>query len=137
MAKMTFTPVMYGDAVLDEKLGFTVISGDQLVAYLAIKYKAQKIVIGADTDGLFDADPKTNPDAKPYKHLTLAELKQIQPKLGKAAGTDVTGGMAGKIAELIPAIEQGVHVTVTGATKGLSIYRALTDQSVLGTEIEK
>jgi len=49
----------------------------------------------------------------------------------------VTGGMAGKIAELIPAIEQGVHVTVTGATKGLSIFRALTDQSVLGTEIEK
>ena len=137
MTKMNFTPVLYGDAVLDEKLGFTVVSGDQLVAYLAIKYKAQKIVIGADTDGLFDADPKTNPNAKPYKHLTLAELKQIQPKLGKAAGTDVTGGMAGKIAELIPAIEQGVHVTVTGATKGLSIFRALTDQSVLGTEIEK
>ncbi|HMK94256.1 MAG TPA: isopentenyl phosphate kinase [Candidatus Limnocylindrales bacterium] len=137
MAKMIFTPVMYGDAVLDEKLGFTVISGDQLVAYLAIKYKAEKIVIGVDTDGLFDSDPKANPNAKPYKHLTLNELKQIQPKMGKAAGTDVTGGMAGKIAELIPAIEQGVHVTITGATKGLSIYRALTDQSVLGTEIEK
>jgi len=137
IAKMVFTPVFYGDAVFDDKLGFTILSGDQLVAYLAIKYKAQKIVLGVDTDGLFDCDPKTNPNAKPYKHLTLAELKQIQPKLGKAAGTDVTGGMSGKIAELIPAIEQGVHVTITGATKGLSIYRALTDQSVLGTEIEK
>ena len=137
VAKMVLTPVFYGDAVFDEKLGFTILSGDQLVAYLAIRYKAQKIVIGADTDGLFDSDPKTNPNAKPYKHLTLAELKQIQPKLGKAAGADVTGGMAGKIAELIPAIEQGVHVTITGATKGLSVYRALTDQSVLGTEIEK
>lgn len=135
--KMAFTPVMYGDAVLDEKLGFTILSGDQLVTYLAIKYNAQKIVIGADTDGLFDCDPKTNPNAKPYKHLTLAELKEIQPRLGKAQGTDVTGGMAGKIAELIPAVEAGVHVTITGATKGLSIYRALTDQSILGTEIEK
>ena len=137
MEKLAFIPVMYGDAVLDEKLGFTVLSGDQLVAYLAIKYKASKIVIGADTDGLFDADPKMNPNAKPYKHLTLAELKAIQPKLGKAAGTDVTGGMGGKIAELIPAIEAGVHVTITGATKGLSIFRALTDQSVMGTEIDK
>ena len=137
MEKMLFKPVLYGDAVLDDKLGFTILSGDQLVAYLAIRYKASKIVVGVDTDGLFDADPKTNPNAKPYKHLTLAELKQIQPKIGKAAGTDVTGGMAGKIAELIPAIEQGVRVTITGATKGLSIYRALTDQSVLGTEIEK
>ena len=137
MLKMSFTPVLYGDAVLDEKLGFTVLSGDQLVAYMAIKYKARKIVIGVDTDGLFDSDPKTNPSAKPYKSLTLAELKQIQPKLGKAAGTDVTGGMAGKIAELIPAVEAGVHVTITGANKGLSIFRALTDQSILGTEIEK
>jgi isopentenyl phosphate kinase len=137
MAKMVFTPVMYGDAVLDEKMGFTVLSGDQLVAYLALKYKATKIVLGVDTDGLFDSDPKTNPNAKAFKTLNLKELKELQPKLGKAAGTDVTGGMAGKMAELIPAIEAGVHVTVTGATKRLSIYRALTDQSVLGTEIEK
>ena len=119
MTKMAFTPVLYGDAVLDEKLGFTILSGDQLVAYLAIKYKAQKIVIGVDTDGLFDCDPKTNPNAKAYKHLTLAELKQIQPKLGKAAGTDVTGGMAGKIAELIPAIEAGSSRYGYGSHKGI------------------
>lgn len=137
VVKLTYTPVMYGDVVFDEKMGFTVLSGDQLVAYLAIKYNAQKIVIGTDTDGLFDCDPKTNPNAKPFKKLNLKELKDLQPKFGKAQGTDVTGGMAGKIAELIPAVEAGVHVTVTGATKGLSIYRALTDQSVLGTEIEK
>ncbi len=137
LTKMVFTPVLYGDAVLDEKMGFTVLSGDQLVAYLAIKYKASKIVVGVDTDGLFDEDPKVNPNAKVYKHLTLEELKKIQPKLGKAAGKDVTGGMQGKMAELIPAIEQGIPVTVTGATKALSIYRALTDQSVLGTVIEK
>lgn len=137
VAKLVYTPVMYGDVTFDEKLGFTVLSGDQLVTYLALKYKAQKIVIGTDTDGLFDCDPKTNPNAKPFKKLNLKELKELAPKLGKAQGTDVTGGMAGKIAELIPAVEAGVHVTVTGATKGLSIYRALTDQSVLGTEIEK
>lgn len=137
VAKLVYTPVMYGDVTFDEKLGFTVLSGDQLVTYLALKYKAQKIVIGTDTDGLFDCDPKTNSNAKPFKKLNLKELKELAPKLGKAQGTDVTGGMAGKIAELIPAVEAGVHVTVTGATKGLSIYRALTDQSVLGTEIEK
>ncbi|MGE5555957.1 MAG: isopentenyl phosphate kinase [Methanocella sp.] len=137
LAKLLYTPVMYGDCVFDEKLGFTILSGDQLVTYLALKYNATKIVIGTDTDGLFDSDPKTNSNAKPFKKLNLKELKELQPKLGKAQGTDVTGGMASKIAELIPAVEAGVHVTITGATKGLSIYRALTDQSVLGTEIEK
>ncbi|MCL1971360.1 MAG: isopentenyl phosphate kinase [Candidatus Bathyarchaeota archaeon] len=137
MSKLSFTPVMYGDTVMDENLGFTILSGDQLVTYLALKYNAEKIIIGVDTDGIFDADPKTMPEAQPIKHLTLAELKALQPKLGKAAGTDVTGGMAGKIAELIPAVEAGIPITVTGATKGLSIYRALTDKSVLGTVIEK
>ncbi|MCL2288635.1 MAG: isopentenyl phosphate kinase [Candidatus Bathyarchaeota archaeon] len=137
MSKMSFTPVLYGDVVMDEKLGFTVLSGDQLVTYLALKYNAEKIIIGVDTDGIFETDPKTDTEAKPIKHLTLAELKALQPKLGKATGTDVTGGMAGKIAELIPAVEAGIPVTVTGATKGLSIYRALTGQSVLGTVIEK
>jgi len=135
--KMGFTPVLYGDVVLDEKMGFTILSGDQIAAYLAIKFKAEKIVIGGDTDGLFDEDPKTSPNAKPYKRLTLEELKKIQSKLGKSVGTDVTGGMAGKIAELIPAIEQGVHVTITGATKALSINRALVGKDVIGTEIEK
>jgi isopentenyl phosphate kinase len=137
MRKMGFTPVLYGDAVLDDKKGFTILSGDQLVTYLAIKYNAEKIVIGVDTDGIFEEDPKTNPNAKPIKKINLEELKKLQPKLGKAKGTDVTGGMAGKIAEIIPAVEKGIPVVVTGATKGQSIMRALTFQSVLGTEITK
>ena len=137
MTKMGFTPVLYGDVVFDEKIGFTVLSGDQIISYLAIKLGASKIVVGVDTDGLFDADPKANPNAKPYKHLTLQELKNIQGKLSKGEGNDVTGGMAGKIAELIPAVEHGIPVTITGATKSQSILRALTGQSVLGTDIEK
>ena len=137
MSKLIFTPVLYGDTVMDEKLGFTILSGDQLVTYLALKYNAEKIVVGVDTDGIFEEDPKTNPETKPIKHLNLAELKTLQPKLGKASGVDVTGGIAGKIAELIPAVEAGIPITITGATKNLSIYRALTDQSVLGTVIEK
>jgi len=137
MMKMGFTPVLYGDVVLDDKMGFTVLSGDQLAAYLAIKFKAEKIVMGTDTDGIYDSDPKTEPNAKPYKHLTLEELKKVQSKIGKSAGNDVTGGMAGKITELIPAVEQGVHVTITGATKAQSIMRALVGKDVMGTEIEK
>jgi len=69
MAKMILTPVLYGDVVFDDKLGFTVLSGDQLVAYLALKYQAQKIVVGVDTDGLFDCDPKTNPTPNHTKPL--------------------------------------------------------------------
>jgi isopentenyl phosphate kinase len=132
-----FAPVLYGDAVFDDKLGFTILSGDQLVAYLAVKLKAARIVIGVDTDGLYDSDPKTNPNAQRYPHLTLSELKNLQGKIGKAQGADVTGGMAGKIAELIPAVEQGIPVKIVNASRGSRVYRALTEQQIEGTLIEK
>ena len=135
--EMGFAPVLYGDAVFDEKLGFTILSGDQLVAYLAVKLKAGKIVIGVDTDGLYDSDPKTNPNAQRFPHLTLEEAKKLQGKLGKAKGADVTGGMAGKIAELIPAVEQGIPVKIVNASRGSRVYRALTEQQIEGTLMEK
>ncbi len=137
LLKMGFVPVLYGDATLDEKLGFTVLSGDQIVAHLARKFNACKIVIGVDTDGLCDADPKVNKNAKSYAHLTLEELKKIMPKLGKSTAADVTGGMLGKITELVPAIEQGIPVTITNAAKPNRVYKALIGEAVEGTVIEK
>jgi isopentenyl phosphate kinase len=135
--KMGFTPVLYGDATLDEKLGFTVLSGDQLVAHLARKFNADKIVIGVDTDGLYDADPKVAKNAKLYVHLTLRELEKIKDTLGKSTAADVTGGMLGKIAELIPAIAQGIPVAIVNAAKPNRTYKALIGDMVEGTIIEK
>jgi isopentenyl phosphate kinase len=137
MMGMGFTPVLYGDAVLDEKMGFTILSGDQLVAYLAIKMKAEKIVIGVDTDGLYEADPKVDSNAKPYLRLNLEQLKKVQAKIGKAQTMDVTGGMAGKVAELIPAVEAGISVQIINATRNLRVLRGLTGEKIEGTIIEK
>ncbi len=137
MMKMGFTPVLYGDAVVDDKLGFTVLSGDQLVAYLAVKMEAEKIIIGVDTDGLYEADPKVDQNAKPYLRLNLEQLKRVQAKIGNAQSTDVTGGMAGKIAELIPAVEAGIPVQILNATRNLRVLRGLTGERIEGTMIEK
>jgi isopentenyl phosphate kinase len=137
LMKMGFVPVLYGDAVLDAKLGFTVLSGDQLVAYLARKFSASKIVIGVDTDGLYDADPKVDKNAKLYTRLTLVELEKIKSKLGGSAAADVTGGMFGKISELVPAVEQGIPVLMVNASKSNRVYKALMGEKVQGTFIEK
>lgn len=137
LLKMGFVPVLYGDAVFDEKLGFTVLSGDQIVAYLARKFGAGKIVIGVDTDGLYDADPKVAKNAKLYTHLTLSELEKVKLKLGGSTATDVTGGMLGKIMELVPAVEQGISVEIVNAAKSKRVYKALMGEKVEGTVIEK
>jgi isopentenyl phosphate kinase len=137
LLEMGFTPVLYGDAVMDAKLGFTVLSGDQLVSALAARFNARRIIIGVDVDGVYNADPKLEKTAKMLEHLTLEELKKLQDRLGKATACDVTGGMFGKMAELMPAIELKIPVTVVNATQPGLIYRALEGETVKGTIIEK
>ena len=135
--KMGFMPVLYGDSVLDTKLGFTILSGDQLVSELATKLGADRIIMGVDVDGLHDGDPKTAKNTKMFEHLTLEELKRLQNKLVKPKAHDVTGGMFGKMTELLPAIDLGVSVVIVNATKPDYIYKALKGEKVEGTLIEK
>jgi isopentenyl phosphate kinase len=137
LLKMGFLPVTFGDAVLDLDLGFTILSGDQLVSHIATRFNAKRIIMGVDVDGLYDADPKVKNTAKIFRHLTLEELKKLQGSLGKPTEYDVTGGMFGKIAELIPAIEKGIPVTILNATKPNYVYKALKEEKVEGTLIEK
>jgi isopentenyl phosphate kinase len=137
LLRIGFLPVLYGDAVPDAKLGFTVLSGDQLVSALATKLGAQRIIIGVDVDGLFDVDPKVEKKARRFSHLSLDQLKQLQGNVGKSIACDVTGGMFGKVLELLPALEQGIPVTILNATKPGRIYRALKGESIEGTLVEK
>jgi len=137
LLRMGFVPVLYGDAVFDSDKGFAILSGDQLISTLAIRLNADRIVIGADVDGICTADPKIDPSAKLINHISLSELKKLQPKIEKAKVTDVTGGMLGKIMELIPAIEQKIPVVIVNAAKPNNICKALNDEKVVGTIINK
>jgi len=58
MLKMGLTPVLYGDAVLDTRRGFTILSGDQLASRLAVELGAEKLIYGVDIDGVYTKDPK-------------------------------------------------------------------------------
>jgi len=137
LLKTGFVPVLYGDAVLDAELGFTILSGDQLIAYLAMRLNAQRIIVGIDVDGLYTADPKTDPTARLISHVTLKELKKMLQRIEEAKVTDVTGGMLGKIVELMPAIEKGINVLIVNAAKPKNVYKALKGEKAIGTLIEK
>jgi isopentenyl phosphate kinase len=138
MIEMEFVPVLYGDAVLDSEAGFTILSGDQLVSYLAKRLVADRIIIGVDVNGLYTTDPKTDSSAHLLRHVTLEELKRLQHKIERArTTTDVTGGMFGKMLELTPAVEWGIRAIIVNATKSKRIYSALKGEKVVATIIEK
>ena len=131
-----FVPVLYGDAVLDLDKGFAILSGDQTASSLATQLAAERIIVGVDVDGLYLSDPKKDKTAKLVRNITLQELKNMQYEISETTVTDVTGGMLGKISELIPTVEAGISVLIVNASKSDNIYKALKRQEVVGTLIK-
>ncbi len=132
-----FVPVLYGDAVLDSAFGFTILSGDQLVAEVAIRFNAERIVVGVDVDGLYTSDPKVDDSAKLMKNVKLNQLKKFRDRIESSKTVDVTGGMLGKVSELMRAVEQGIPVLIVNGLKSNKIYKALRNERVVGTLITR
>ena len=132
-----FVPVLFGDVVLDSTMGFTILSGDQLVATLATNLDAERIILGVDVDGLCVTDPKSDSSAQFIPTVTLSELKALLRNIGGAKVVDVTGGMLGKVSELIPAVEAGVEAVIVNAEKEGNVYKALRKERVAGTLIKR
>jgi len=135
--RLSFVPVLYGDVVLDYDQGFAVLSGDQIAARLAMEFNARRIIFGVDVDGLYTSDPKINPEARLLKELTLSDLKRIISVAGRSRAVDVTGGMMGKVLEIMDPISKGVEVLIINALSENSVYRALRGEEVVGTRIIK
>ena len=137
LLELGFTPVLYGDAVLDSTLGFTILSGDQLVAELAIRFDAERIIIGVDVDGLYTADPKIDGSAKLMRNINLEQLEKLKDKIKKSRFIDVTGGMLGKVNELTRVVERGIPILIVNGLKPNKIYKALRNERVVGTLITR
>lgn len=137
LLEIGLVPVLCGDVVFDFDLGFTILSGDQLAAHLAMQLGASQIILGVDVDGLYTSDPKSDPSARVIRHVTLHELRNMQYEIEEAKVTDVTRGMLGKIMELMPAVEKGIPTLIVNAAKPNNIYKALKGEEVTGTTIVK
>jgi len=98
LAHIGVMPVLFGDVVTDRSKGFGICSGDQAMEILAKIFRPDKIVFVSDVDGLFTADPKTDRDAKLIENVSNGNLEGINSELAVA---DVTGGIRGKIEEML------------------------------------
>ena len=109
-------PLSFGDVVLDEILGFSICSGDEVIFWLAREFKPRRVVFVCDVDGVYDKDPKEHKDARSYPRLTTAEARDM--KLASREG-DVTGAMGGKLDWAVRIAELGIPVIfVNGAVPG-------------------
>jgi isopentenyl phosphate kinase len=125
-------PILFGDAVLDQKRGFTILSGDQLAVCLAMSLGASKLIFGIDVDGVYTTNPKLSPEARLIDRLELEQIDGFV-EIGESLSTDVTGGMLGKVSEAREAVRGGVEVQFVNASKPDVILKALKGEPVAGT----
>ncbi len=126
-------PILYGDMVLDESIGASVVSGDAIVAHLAPALRADRVLMGTDVDGVFEGDPKTDPASAPISTITEENFDRVMESVRGATTVDVTGGMHKKLLEIHDRLS-GIGVAIFDALAPGNVEKALLGQKV-GTEI--
>jgi len=134
MLALKLVPVLYGDVVLDVKRGVKILSGDQIVSYLARKLGASRVIMGVDVDGVYTDAPKENKRAEIVRKITPAD-KGLVSSLGSAGAEDVTGGMKNKVSELLDLARLGVEAKIVNAAKPNVLREAIQGKRVIGTTI--
>jgi isopentenyl phosphate kinase len=129
MLHAEIVPVLHGDVVMDSAKGVDVLSGDQLVTYLARALKADRVGIGTNVDGVLDAGGNV------IKKITPANINKVNRIIRGSEGVDVTGGMQGKITELMTLAKAGIPSRVFNAEKPGSIMNFLKNDLTEGTFI--
>lgn len=130
-------PVLYGDSVPDLKKGVTILSGDQLVAHLALELEATKVILGVDTDGVYMKDPKKRENPELIPKITPKTWNDISSSIDFSTKTDVTGGMENKVKVLLDLADKGINSWIVNATKPGIIKQAIRNDIEIGTKVAK
>jgi isopentenyl phosphate kinase len=132
--KKGFTPLTFGDVVIDKALGFSICSGDLLVRILAKYFKPEKIIFVIDEDGLYTDNPKINKNAKFIEKTTINDLTRLTTKSNKHA--DVTQGMAGKIKHIKKIAEMGIDTVLLNGNIDNRLYDTLVGNETKHTFVQ-
>ncbi len=126
-------PVVYGDVVFDEELGGTILSTENVFAYLARQLRPRRILLAGLDEGVWADYPACE---RLLPKITPDDLPRIRRGLEGSAATDVTGGMASKVKEMLALAGEveGLEVFIFSGAAAQNVRRALQGEC-LGTRI--
>lgn len=129
------TVITHGDVCFDSELGAAILSGDTLSVHLARELDAKSVLLGTDVDGVLDANPNSDPNAK---LIPIIKASQDTPALnatGPSKSIDVTGGMTRKLKELLPLANNKTDIIVFNLNAPNRLRKILSGQRTIGTRI--
>ena len=121
--KAGYIPVLFGDMIPDSKLGCSVCSGDQIVAYFG-KY-ASRVIMATNVDGVLV-------HGKVVPFITRKNFGEVKRHLHCSGAPDVTGGMEGKIREIM---ECRAPAYIVNAKKPARVLALLMGKKAVSTRI--
>ncbi|MDD1769629.1 MAG: isopentenyl phosphate kinase family protein, partial [Methanomassiliicoccales archaeon] len=125
-------PVTFGDVVLDDVKGFSICSGDQIIRMLAKEFAPERVIFCADVDGVYTADPKSDPKAKLLRQVDSTYLRKLSKD---TSYVDVTGGMHGKLSNMVGIAKGGTDVMVINGLEKGRLRAALEGKRPVGTRV--
>jgi isopentenyl phosphate kinase len=100
LTALGITPVLHGDVVLDRSRGACIISGDQVISVLAPQLQVGRVGLATDVPGVLS-------EGQVIRTITPSDAAGLS--IGISSSVDVTGGMQGKIRELVALASAGVE----------------------------
>lgn len=124
-------PVVYGDVVMDKKLGVTIFSTEKILSVLvkALKeeYKIRMIYV-TNVDGVYDEKGKTIPE------ISTKNFNALKTAIIGSRGIDVTGGMLHKVEEaLILAKRYKTRTTIINGERRGNLKKAILGKETTST----
>ena len=117
------------DTVATEELGIG--DNDTLAAIVAKSVNADLLILLSDIDGLFTADPRTDPDAE-----LIERVEALTPEIYALAGGEGsglgTGGMVTKLSAAKLCMDAGCDMIIANGSNPTLLY-ALLDEVDFGT----
>ncbi len=128
-------PLVQGDVALDTVRGATIVSTEDVFLYLVREFQPTHILLAGEVAGVYEQLDK--PDTI-IPIITPNNVEQYVSALGGSHGTDVTGGMIGKVNQMLglvqryPAVEARIF---SGIVRG-DVQRLLIEpEALIGTLI--
>jgi isopentenyl phosphate kinase len=126
-------PVIFGDVVFDEVRGGTILSTENLFAYLVKAMAPDRVLLAGLEDAVWEDIPART---RRIEQITPESFEEIKHGVGGSAAADVTGGMEAKVKEMLDLVQEtpGLRVQIFSGTQPGNLVRALLGE-ILGTEI--
>jgi len=128
-------PLVYGDVALDSVRGATIVSTEDVFDYLAREIEPRWILLAGEVAGVYPSAAMTG---RVIETITPSTLEQYVGALGGSHGTDVTGGMIGKVRQMLDLVQRQPHVAarIFSGTRTGTVQQLLIDPTLkIGTEV--